>query len=163
MFKGDVSGQTSTGEYKVQGDTIILTSDLRVSDLIQVKQRAITVLDSIYISILTVSQQNPFETTLLINGSQHITISHTEEQMVKVPLASIETLSVRSFMVDWHINNLEFQISEGTTLIEIVLDDTKGIWNAFFENNKFLIQRGRLLNVLDDDFVFLREPNGRCN
>lgn len=163
-WKGDLGkvAVTCNGSYEVNKDTLILNSDLQLKDLIQIKQHSLNKLDSLYLSVITVSQELPFMTELIINDTTKIEITDKRGELLVLPNNFIEHLSIKSDFVDWRISRIQFKIDKSTTFIEIILDDTRGIGNAFFENEKFLIIKNRLAQVNKEDYYFIQSPNASC-
>lgn len=161
-WESDLATQTCAGNYSIDKDTLTLNSDLQLKDLIQVKQHALRELDSLRISIVTVSQVPAYKTTLTIDDSTQVEITDQRGKLLTFPKNYIHSLSVKSDFVDWRISRMEFNIDEATTFIEIILDDTKGLWNAFFDSDKFLIQGNRLVRLDEDNYFFILNPHADC-
>lgn len=162
MWQSDLAKMNCSGNYKVVNDTLILNSDLKINDLIQVKQHKLQKLDSVCISISTVSKASLIETVLLINDTIKQKINYGEQNLVKFPKGFIKTLAIRSLEVDWRISKLNYNIDQKTTFIEIILDDTRGLLNVFFDNEKYFIRQNRIISPDKEEYLFIKSPNGEC-
>ena len=162
IWSSDLADFSCKGSYLINNDTIALNSDIKLKDLIQVKQLSINPLDSVYISLSTVSQTLPFDTRVIINDSSYYSIDYKKTPLLVFPKNYIKKLSVESSNVSWKIRNFDFNIKQSTSIIEIIIDDTRGIWRVYFDNERFLIENNRLISVNDSNYQFINNPNAKC-
>lgn len=161
-WDGSLATHKCSGQYEFKDDTITLNSDLQVKDLVQVKQHELKKLDSLYISISTVSGVQAYRTTLTINDSTRLDIVKERGSLLSFSKGSIQKFSISSDFVDRLMGGLNFKVDPNSTFVEVIIDDTHGLWNAYFEDLKFIIEGNRIICVSEVNYNFVHSPNAEC-
>jgi hypothetical protein len=164
MWESDLAKISCSGSFIIKNDTLILNSDKKLQDLIQVRTHSLKKLDSTYISVSTFSKEPPIFTTIKINNdTTEYKLPNYEFKNLIFPKGKIKTLSVDSYLLYWRTSDIKFEIPKETTFIEIILDDTQGLSNAYFDNEKFLIKGNRIMRIeASYDFFYIKSENAEC-
>jgi hypothetical protein len=163
LWKSDLAESKSFGYYTIIGDTLTINSDIQIEDLIQVKTHKLDKLDSLYISVSTVSKEIPWFAAIKINNkSREYPIDMNQPKNIVFPRDSVNLLSLKCDDVDWRIQRLKFNIPIGTTFIEVIIDDTRGAYLPQFYNVKFLIKKFKIISITRNNEVYVKLENTKC-
>lgn len=158
----DLDEVIDKGVYKLNGDTLLLNSDVQPNDLLRIKNWKIPNSDSIYISISLFSGQEIFLTTLIINDTIKYLLTEKEKNgIIKFKNGYVQTLKIQSTFLPWQLSKKTFSLGDNN-IIEILIDDTKGFRRAFFTDDKFILKKTLIQSVVDKEYNFTIQPNMKC-
>lgn len=162
--KTDLDKTIDKGTYKKIGDTLVLNSNIQVDDILQVKEWKITGSDSLFISVRTLSGNEPILTTLVINDTFKYTLSDKDKNgIIKFKKGFVKTIKVNSSFLTWKAREKIIMVIKDNNIIEIFFDDTKGYRGLFLKDEKYIFKKTYIQSVKDKDFSYTYQENFKCN
>ena len=164
ISSGEMITIVDNGKYKLIGDTIIINSDIQAEDLLRVKQWHVENLDTVYISINLLSGEELIGTNLILNDSIEYKLSDYENKtgIVKIKIRKINSIEVQSDFLPWFLNKTKYKI-EGSNIVEIFLDDTKGFMRVFYKEDKYILNKTVMQSIAEKEILFTIQPNMFCD
>jgi hypothetical protein len=166
VAKGDLSNFKESGLYKINGDTLILNSLIRLQDLILIKQRKGYSRDSIYFIIKLKSNDPVYFTKIVFDSSEYVVPSTPIQGNIKIPKTKNQHFfTINSLLLPWKLSKKKFEILDDNNVLEIILDESEGYSGYFWENEKYILKQNYFVPFpeVESDFIYTKTTKVECN